>query len=384
MPFACGERWEGIHPAVAQPELTLGGLEPRRQRPRARSWSRARQAWSPRWSTSATPATAGTSWSTTAGVGPRCTRTSTRFSSPSGSGSTRASRSPWSATPAGRPVPHLHYEQRLNRVDRHAVFNSHAASRTGPGSRSRNCVDVPVVGDWNGDRCSDVGVVRSRKPRPASSASDAGRDQAGGTFGVPTDTPIVGDWNGDGQTDLGVWRRRTGRSTCVAQLGQADRRSCSASRRRCRWWVTGTATDATTSVSSTRAQSTFLLRDRLGSFSTQVLGTPASLPVAGDWDGDGRYEVGVYDPATTTFTLAMPDGTVGPSSSDNRPACPWSATGTPTPSPTSVSGIPPPAIVLEAARPEPDSRRSASAASAERSHCGSTGQTVADPTEQVR
>ena len=39
-----------------------------------------------------------------------------------------------------------------------------------------------------------------------------------------------------------------------------------------------------------------------------MLGTAGSLPVAGDWDGDGRFEVGVYDPATTTFTLAMAGG----------------------------------------------------------------------------
>ena len=38
-----------------------------------------------------------------------------------------------------------------------------------------------------------------------------------------------------------------------------------------------------------------------------TLGDTNDLPVTGDWDGDGRTDVGVYDQATATFTLRNVD-----------------------------------------------------------------------------
>jgi predicted chitinase len=54
----------------------------------------------------------------------------------------------------------------------------------------------------------------------------------------------------------------------------------------------------------------FRLRDELGrELPPVVFGTPggAELPVAGDWDGDGRDSVGVYQRASSTFVLGGPD-----------------------------------------------------------------------------
>ena len=55
-------------------------------------------------------------------------------------------------------------------------------------------------------------------------------------------------------------------------------------------------------------RSSFLLRNELsaGAPSFRVrFGTANAgwLPLAGDWDGDGKDTIGLYDPATATFHL---------------------------------------------------------------------------------
>jgi hypothetical protein len=93
------------------------------------------------------------------------------------------------------------------------------------------------------------------------------------SFGQDGDLPVAGDWNGDGVDDLGVFR--------PGDLG------------------------------------TFLLRvpDTLQlcpacaphpviTTRTAFFGTTGHLPVAGDWDGDGNDDIGVFDPVTTNFFLS--------------------------------------------------------------------------------
>jgi murein DD-endopeptidase MepM/ murein hydrolase activator NlpD len=211
-------------------------------------------------------------------------------------------------TSGGSTGPHLHYEQRLNRTDRHAVF-------AGTGFvyntwlTSLNCLDVPVTGDWNGDRVTDVGVFLR--------AADAGiyrqRLPDGSvrrtTFGQATDEPVIGDWNGDGQSDLGVWTPLT--HTFTLALGGA--------RLGVRQISLGTSSDVPVAgdwdgdgrwdVGVWKPGSTrFVLRQSSGLVTGYRLGTPSSIPLTGDWNGDGSWDVGMYDPATSTFTLRLPDG----------------------------------------------------------------------------
>jgi uncharacterized delta-60 repeat protein len=74
--------------------------------------------------------------------------------------------------------------------------------------------DRVVVGDWNGDGKTKIGVFR---PNPDGSGSAIfsldlnGNGQYDGpqesfVFGAATDGFIVGDWNGDGKSKLGVYR----------------------------------------------------------------------------------------------------------------------------------------------------------------------------------
>lgn len=205
----------------------------------------------------------------------------------------------------GSSGAHLHYEQRLNRTDRHAVFDS-TRFKYGSWLTSRNCLDVPVAGDWNGDRVSDVGVFVRKRGVAAFRQLMPGGTRQRIPVGVATDTAIVGDWDGDGQSDVGV-RRLTNRTFYL--VASSGKRTPIVFGKKASLPVVGDWDgDGRDDVGVFDAgRSTFRLRDRLGSFSTKHFGTPASLPVAGDWDGDGRDTVGFYDQATATFTLAMPD-----------------------------------------------------------------------------
>jgi hypothetical protein len=71
--------------------------------------------------------------------------------------------------------------------------------------------DIPVVGDWNADGHSKVGVFRNVNG-VGQFTLDTNGDRvfdAGDTviyYGLGTDRPIVGDWDGSGRSKVGVVR----------------------------------------------------------------------------------------------------------------------------------------------------------------------------------
>jgi hypothetical protein len=205
----------------------------------------------------------------------------------------------------GSTGPHLHYEQRLDKADQHAAFDGKRFAYDS-WLTSRNCTDVPVVGDWNGDRRSEVGTFRHQRGTGVFREALAGGGTVTVPWGLPTDTPVVGDWDGDGQSDLGVWRSAAHRfvlappSHSTFSFGDAGDLPVVGD------WNGDGIDDVGVFDPST---ATFFLRDSGGNMSSLVVGTVSSWPVAGDWDGDGRGDVGVYDTSTATFTLLMPDGT---------------------------------------------------------------------------
>ncbi|MDQ3629140.1 MAG: VCBS repeat domain-containing M23 family metallopeptidase [Actinomycetota bacterium] len=166
-------------------------------------------------------------------------------------------------TSGGSSGPHLHYEQNLGGSNQHAYFDNTKLTY-GTTIRSASCGDVPAVGDWNGDRVTDVGVFRRsaspsfRRRLPDGTVSPV-------RLGSSVDLPLTGDWNGDGQSEVGTW---------------------------------------------SRLSRTFSLRGLRGRLKTFVYGGVRDLPVTGDWDGDGRTEVGVYRPATGAFRLRARDGSL--------------------------------------------------------------------------
>ncbi len=121
--------------------------------------------------------------------------------------------------------------------------------------------DAPVVGDWDGDGLTDVGVRRQKNRKFFLRHGDGAVSRA--RFGRISDLPVTGDWNGDGVTEIGVWRPRAAK---------------------------------------------FFLRHADGTRQRVRLGSVGSQPVTGDWDGDGVTDLGVFDAGTATFTLRTLDG----------------------------------------------------------------------------
>lgn len=128
-------------------------------------------------------------------------------------------------------------------------------------------MDIPVVGDWDGDGDETIGVFKPAQSggQEAVWALNNTNDNDGtpditvnyGGFG---DEPAVGDWDGDGDTTIGVFR--------PAPTSGAESR-----------WILRNAN------SNGPPAYDFLY------------GGYQELQVRGDWDGDGDTTIGIFRPA---------------------------------------------------------------------------------------
>ncbi len=98
---------------------------------------------------------------------------------------------------------------------------------------------------------------------------------------------------------------------------------------------------------------TFTLRTPRGKFRSFVHGPAGGLPIAGDWDGDGQDELGTWDPATGAFDLRATDPPdprptdlrgrwPDPSGAGHRPWGTSARTGSRAPRPRAVASRRPP------------------------------------------
>jgi hypothetical protein len=131
--------------------------------------------------------------------------------------------------------------------------------------------DIPVVGDWNNVGSSSIGVFRSgtwyMKNLNGSTTDFNGIADRTVGYGLPGDVPVVGDWTGTGKTGIGVFRSGT-------------------------WYLknlTGTTSDNNGTA------------DIVHSY-----GTAGDIPVVGDWTGDGKTKIGYFHPSTGTWYLNLP------------------------------------------------------------------------------
>jgi hypothetical protein len=127
---------------------------------------------------------------------------------------------------------------------------------------------LPVVGDWDGNGTTTIGVVDPRsatwylRNENNNSAIYPGVDVAPFPYGLPGWIPVVGDWNGTGHTGIGMFDPSTGT-----------------------WYLRN--------------------EDSPGAPDAGVFqyGGAGWLPVVGDWTGSGRTTIGVVDPRTMTWYL---------------------------------------------------------------------------------
>ena len=71
--------------------------------------------------------------------------------------------------------------------------------------------DVPVVGDWNGDGRTKVGLFRQGflwiLDYNGNGVLEANIDKVFGFGGIAGDVPVVGDWTGTGTSKVGIVRQ---------------------------------------------------------------------------------------------------------------------------------------------------------------------------------
>jgi hypothetical protein len=120
--------------------------------------------------------------------------------------------------------------------------------------------DYPVVGDWDGNGTTTIGIYRDGHFYLKNS-NELGFAEIVFPFGQPGDQPIAGDWDGDGDDTIGVFRP----STAQFQLRNSN--------------------------DAGPAEMTFFL------------GNPGDVGIAGDWNGDGLDSTGVFRPSNGIIFL---------------------------------------------------------------------------------
>jgi len=130
--------------------------------------------------------------------------------------------------------------------------------------------DIPVFGEWNGTTLTEIGVFRPSThifylDYNGNGVWNGAAVDKQYNFGITGDLPVSGDWNYDHKTNIGVFRN----STHTFYLDYDGN---------------GVWDGA--------------VKDRQYNF-----GITGDIPVSGDWNFDGRPEIGVFRPSTHMFYL---------------------------------------------------------------------------------
>jgi Peptidase family M23 len=122
------------------------------------------------------------------------------------------------------------------------------------------------------------------------------------------DAPVVGDWDDNGTDDVAVQRRSTSPTYILRMAGHPARTIPFG-------WRTDQALsgdwngDGKVQLGARRpGLRAFVLRTPSGGTRTVRLGRVSDFGVAGDWNGDKVTDLGVWRPSTRVFTLRSADG----------------------------------------------------------------------------
>jgi len=181
--------------------------------------------------------------------------------------------------------------------------------------------DNPAGGDWNADGRTEIGVFRPSTHLFYLDYNGNGVWNGGVTdrqynFGISGDIPRPGDWNADGRTEIGVFRPST-HLFYLDYNGNGVWNGASVDRQY-NFGITGDIpipgdwnADGRTEISVFRNSTHMFYLDYNGNgvwngagIDRQYnFGITGDIPVTGDWNSDGRTDIGVFRPSTHVFYL---------------------------------------------------------------------------------
>ena len=189
---------------------------------------------------------------------------------------------------------------------RQGIWTIHSAHEAGePGSPQAHLFGIPgatpVVGDWNGDGRSEIGLFYQGEwllDLNGNGQWDA--DDLWARLGNKSDRPVVGDWDGDGKDDIGVFgpewagdpRHLESEPGLPDSANRREMRNADGTLKRSKNQppTPEQATDGQRLMRlGARGQERADLIDHVLQF-----GGASDTPVAGDWNGDGIRSLGVF------------------------------------------------------------------------------------------
>ncbi len=156
---------------------------------------------------------------------------------------------------------------------------------------------IPVVGDWNGEGVSKIGVFYDGFWfLDLNGDGRWDKEDLWARLGQLGDRPVAGDWDGDGKTDIGIFGPawHGDRRAIAAEPGLPDVANRTAAEVRARY--KNIPPDPDQATSGWRS----LKRTAYGKFRRDLIdhvfryGDQKFVPLAGDWNGDGVTNIGIF------------------------------------------------------------------------------------------
>ncbi len=171
---------------------------------------------------------------------------------------------------------------------------------------------IALLGDFNGDGIDQPVLYRDGQWFVDLNGNGVwDPDDLWIRLGTPLDRPVVGDWDGDGKDDIGIfgrqWERdlpRIRRDPGLPDPDNRRRREVNASRA-----TDADAVDARDGSDEVGRHERWLRRGASGALRADAVdhvfqyGRHVDVPIAGDWNGDGIDQIGVFRDGRWTLDM---------------------------------------------------------------------------------